>query len=825
MHVLWQDLKYGLRMLARNRGFATVAILSLALGIGANTTIFTVVNAVLLNPLPVRDSSRLVQLDTVDSKTAVGAANTTKLGMSYPNYRDYHDQSTVFSGLSVFSFTNFTLSGQVKPKQLPGMIVSANYFDVLGVRPILGRTFYPEDDQKPGANNVAVISYSLWADQFGASPGIIGKNLTLNAFSYTVIGVAPRNFKGTLNLLPPEEVWVPVSMYKQATSGEFRSEFNDRRALFTTVFGRLKPGVTLAGAEASLASLASALEKEYPIDNAGRGVALTLLSQAATGGPDGHAQVVLAGALVMGVVGLVLLIACVNLANLLLAQAAKRDREMSLRAALGAKPSRLVRQMLTESVTLSLLGGIAGMMIAYWGRSLLWSVRPPFLQQNSVNLGFDARVLSFTLAITVLTGLLFGIAPALKVARVDLAQTLKSGGRGASLGFLRNRFRSLLVVGELALALVALVGAGLFVRSMQQAQKMSPGFEAKNLFVFDFDLGAEQFDQNRGQQFYRDAIDRAEASPGVRRAAVASNDPFGGGFGRTVFPEGEPQGPNGHGMLTTIDAVSPGFFDALRIPELSGRVFSDLDQVKTMPVAIVNAAMAKHFWPNQDAVGKRFTFFGDQKLIEIVGVVGNTTQFAIGEPPQPEVYLPLAQYYVPQASLQVRTASDPRTVLAAVVSQVQNLDKNLALTNILTIREMLDQGLWAPRMAAALLSVFGFIALVLAAIGIYGVMAYSVGQRTREVGIRLALGAHPRDVLKLVIGQGMALAGLGVVVGIIAAFAVTRLFSSLLFGISSADPVTFIVVTLVLSLAALAACYFPARRAMRIDPIVALRYE
>ncbi len=387
MHTLWQDVKYGLRMLARNPGFAAVAILSLALGIGANTTIFTVVNAVLLNPLPVQDSSHLVELDTVDSKTAIGAPNATKLGMSYPNFHDYRDQSTAFSGLSVFAFDNFTLSGQGTPKQISGMIVSANYFDVLGVKPIIGRTFYPDEDQKPGANNVAVISYTLWAKQFGADPGIIGKNLTLNAFSYTVIGVAPRNFKGTINLAPPDEIWVPVSMYKQATSGEFATDFDDRRALFATVFGRLKPGIAMMQAEASLKPLASALEKEYPTDNGGRSVALTLLSDAATGGPDAHKQVALAGGLIMGVVGLVLLIACVNLANLLLAQAAKRDREMSLRAALGAKPSRLLQQMLTESVTLSLLGGIAGMIIAYWSRSLLWSFRPPFLEQNSVDLG------------------------------------------------------------------------------------------------------------------------------------------------------------------------------------------------------------------------------------------------------------------------------------------------------------------------------------------------------------------------------------------------------------------------------------------------------
>lgn len=825
MGTLWQDFRYGLRMLARNRGFAAVAILSLGLGIGANTTIFTVVNAVLLNPLPVKDASRLVELDTVDSKTETGTPNAAKIGMSYPNFRDYRDKSTAFSGLSVYAFTTFTLSGDGTPKQFPGQLVSANYFDVLGVKPAIGRTFYPDEDKKPGADNIAVLSYALWAKEFGSNPGVIGKTLTLNSFAYTVIGVAARNFKGTFNLLPPDEIWVPVSMYKQATSGEFATDFDDRRALFALVFGRLKPGVNTGQAEASLKPLASSLEKEYPVDNGGRSIALTLLSDTATGGANGHDQFALAGMLIMGVVGLVLLIACVNLANLLLAQAAKRDREMSLRAALGASGSRLLRQMLTESLTLSLLGGAAGLIVAYWGRSVLASFQPPFLQAGTVNLSFDARVLLFTLGISVLTGILFGIVPALKVARIDLAETLKAGGRGSSLGFLRNRFRSLLIVGELALALIALVGAGLFIRSMQQAQKLSPGFESQKLFVFNFDVGAQRYDQNRGEQFYRDAIERAQAVSGVARATVASNAPFGGGFARTVFPEGEPQIPGHRGMLITVDAVTPGFFDTLRIPMLSGRDFSDVDQAKTLPVAVINLAMAKHYWPGQDAIGKRFSFFGDPKLMQVVGLVANTTQNAIGEVPQAEVYLPLAQYYVPQATLQVRTANDPRTVLASVREQVQNLDKNLAITNVFTIRELLDQGLWAPRMAAALLSVFGLVALVLAAIGIYGVMAYSIAQRTREVGIRMALGAQPGDILKLVIGQGMLLAGTGVVVGLIAAFGVARLFASLLFGVRPTDPLTFLAVAAVMSLSALAACYFPARRAMRVDPIVALRYE
>jgi predicted permease len=824
MRTLLQDLRYSLRVLPKNPGFAAVAILSLALGIGANTTIFTVVNAVLLNPLPVQDASRVVELDTIDSKTSIGAANATKLGMSWPNARDYAEKNTVFSGLSVFSVAGLNLSGQGEPKQINGQLVSANYFHVLGVNSVIGRTFLPGEDQLPGGNNVAVLSYGLWTHQFGSDRSIIGKTLTLNAIPYTVIGVAAPNFKGTFTFLNPEEIWIPLSMYKQVLTGFAADNLNDRRALFVFAVARLKPDVNIAQAEASLKPIASALEKEYPVDNAGRSVALTPLSNAAVGA-NNFQQFSLAGGMMMGVVGLVLLIACVNLANLLLAQAAKRDKEMSLRAALGASRTRLLRQMLTESMTLAILGGAAGLLIAYWGRNVLWSFRPPFLQQNSIDLGFDANVLLFTVGISLLTGLLFGLAPAFKASKIDLAESLKAGGRGASIGFLHNRFRSVLIAAEIALALVVLVGAGLFVRSMQQAQRLSPGFESKNLFVFNFDLGAAHYDQNRGEQFIRDAIEQAQAVPGVVRAMVASNAPIGGGFARTVFPEGEPQIPGKHGMLITVDDVSVGFFDTLRIPILAGRVFNDLDQAKTVPVAVVNEAMANHFWPGQDAIGKRFSFFGDPTLIQIIGVTANTTQFAIGETPQSEVYRPITQDYSPQATLQVRTASAPSSVLASVREKVQGLDKNLALTNIFTIGEILDQGLWASRMAAALLSLFGFIALVLAGVGIYGVMAYAVAQRTREVGIRMALGARPLDVMRLVIGQGMLLAGAGIVVGLLAAFGVARLFSSLLYGVSTTDPLTFGIVTLVLALSALAACYSPARRAMRVDPIVALRYE
>ena len=825
METLWQDVRYTVRLLIKNPGFSAIAILSLALGIGANTTIFTVVNAILLHPLPVKDISRLVEVDTVDTKTLVTAANVTKLGMSYPNFQDYARENQVFSGLScIVGPLPLTWSGGAEPKQVLGQMVTANYFEVLGLTPVRGRFFLPDEDSKPGGNNVAVLSYSLWVNKFGSDPNIVGKVLTLNATPYTVIGVGPRGFKGTFIFGNAEEVWIPVSMYPQALAGFFKDNFNDRRFLTTAVFGRLKDGVSMNAAEASLKTIASQLERAFPKDNASRSVALTPLADAAVG-VNNRGQLVLAGGLMMGIVGLVLLIACVNVANLLLAQAARREKEMSLRAALGASRRRMIRQLLTESLVLAVLSGIVGIAIAFGGRAVLWSFRPPFILDGDLDIAFDSHVLFFTLSVSLLTAVLIGLAPAIKVAKSNLIEVLKVGGRGGSVSWARNRFRSLLVVTEIALALVALVGAGLFVRSMQNAQRVDPGFESKNLFVFAFDLGALHYDEDRGQQYFRAAIERAEASPGVASATIASNFPLGGGLARTVFPEGQDEASGYRGTLTQLNDIAPNFFQTLRIPLVSGREFTDADRKDTTQVAIVNEAMAKQFWPNQNAVGKRFHFFGETQLREVVGVVRNTVVNAIGEEPQPLAYLPLTQDFSPAVTMQVRTTGKPEPVIATVRSHVQSLDTNLALTNWNTIGELLDQGLWAPRMGAALLAVFGGVALILAVVGVYGVLSYSVNQQTREIGIRMAMGAQTGSVLSLVVKQGMRLAIVGLVLGLVVAFAAMRVLSSLLFGVSAHDPLIFGGVTLVLATAAILACYIPARRAARVDPLVALRYE
>jgi predicted permease len=825
MQTLWQDVRYAIRMLTKNPAFSFVAILSLALGIGANTTIFTVVNAILLNPLPVKDVARVVEVDTVDTKTRVTAANSAKLGMSYLNFQDYARQSQIFSAIScVIGPLPVTWSGGAEPRQLQGQMVSASYFDLLGLRPAAGRFFLPDEDTKPGGNNVAVLSYSLWTNKFGANPNIVGQTLTLNATAYTVIGVARPGFKGTFTFISAEEIWIPVSMYPQVLAGFFKDNFNSRRFLATVVYGRLKDGVSMSAAEASLKTVASSLESAFPADNAGRSVALTPLAETAVG-VNNHSQITLAGGLMMGVVGLVLLIACVNLVNLLLAQAASREKEIGVRAALGASRGRVIQQLLTESMVLAFLSALAGLAVAYIGRSVLWSFRPPFIRDSDIDLGFDSHVLLFTLSVALLTAVLIGVAPALKAARPNVIEVLKVGGRGNTVGWASSPFRSMLVVTEIALALVALVGAGLFVRSMQNAQRIDPGFESSKLFMFNFDLGALHYDEGRGQQFFRAAIERAKAAPGVVSATIADAPPLIGGFARTIFPEGQDETSGYRGTLTQLNDIATNYFETLRIPLISGREFTDSDRSTTNPVAIANEAMAKHFWPNENAVGKRFHFFGDPTLREIVGVVHNAVVNNIGEEPQPLAYLPLAQNYSPAATMEARTSGQPETVISTVRGQVQSLDSNLALTNVQTIGELLSQGLWAPRMGAALLAVFGGLALLLAIIGVYGVLSYSVNQQTREIGIRMAMGAQTGGVLRLVVGQGMRLAAAGLLLGLLVAFAAMRVLGSLLFGVSAHDPLTFGAVSLALALAAALACYIPARRATKVDPIIALRYE
>jgi putative ABC transport system permease protein len=821
METLWQDVKYGVRMLLKQPGFTLVAILSLALGIGANTTIFTVVNAVFLRPLPVEEPVRLVNVFTTDERNKTAEQNF--LPTSRLNYLDYRDQSHSFSGMAMFGFAGLNLTGNAEPEQIGGMLVTANYFEVLGVKMAAGRAFLAEEDATPGANPVVVLSHALWTRRFGADPSLVNKTIKLNGLPYTVVGVAPRMFRGTFALGGPD-VWIPSMMYKQVVVGPLQKFFDERRPLIFLVFGRLKSGVSVEQAEADLKTIASRLAKEYPNDDGGRSVSVLPMAES-TLNPNQRSTFLKAGGLLMTVVALVLLIACANLANLLLARASGRQREVAIRISLGASRGRLVRQLLTESLLLAFSGGVLGLLIAYWGRDILWAFRPPFMDANALNLTLDAGVLAFTFLVALLTGLLFGLVPAIQASRPDLNESLQKGGGRGGAGGARHRLRSLLVVSEVALALVALAGAGLFLRSLQNAQQIDPGFNTKNLLVMGFDVGAQGYDEARGKEFHRQVQERLKSLPMVQSSTIATLPPFTDGFMRTVFPEGVDPTDRRNGVLVLIDSIYPGYFGTLGVPVLRGREFTETDRENAPMVAVVNQAMADKFFPNQDALGKRFRFFGEIWILEIVGIARNSKYVNIGEEPRPYIYLSMYQHYTPGVTLHVRTAGDPAAALGVIRSSVQELDRNLPLVQVRTVQTLLDQTLWAAQLGAGLLMVFALLALALAAIGVYGVMSYSVSQRTHEIGIRVAMGAQQAHILKLILGQGLLLIGSGVVLGSMAAFAGARQLSQLLFNVRAGDPLTFLATPFVLAVVGLAACYIPARRATKVDPMVALRYE
>ncbi len=825
MSTLLQDLKYGARLLAKSPAFTAVAALSLALGIGANTTIFTLVNAVLLNPLPVEDPAQLVSVFTTDERNT-GTAALGFLQVSPMNFKDLRDHNEVFSGLTAHTGLPLNISGGTgEPQQVFGEIVTGNYFNVLGARPLLGRGFAADEDETPGAKLVCVLGYGEWQKRFGGDATILGRTITLNGHAFTVVGVMPKGFKGT-NAIGAPALWVPYMTYPQTMSG-FLLELgkpDQRRGLVFNVTGRLKPGVTVQQAEANLKTIARQLEQEYPNENKDRSVTLVPLAQA-TINPGFRSNIVVAGSLLMTIVALVLLIACANVANLLLARASARQKEIAVRLSLGATRAQLVRQLLTEGTLLALVGGAAGLLLAYWAQGLLWSYRPPFLQPDAIDIRPDMRVLLFTIAVSIVTGILFGLAPALQASRPDLVVELKektSAPAGSRRPF---ALRNVLVAGQIALSLIALVGAGLFLRSLQNAQRISPGFDVEHLATLSFDLGAQGYTEEHGKQFQKQMLERVSSIPGVRAATLGSTVPlFAGGFARTVFLEGQDATDRRAGKLVQITIASPHYLETLGIPLVRGRALSDIDQPNTPSAVVINETMAKRFWPDQDPIGRRFKFFGQSNFQQVVGVAADSKYNFIGEDPTPYIYQATTQVYQPQLSLFVKAAR-PEAVLGTVRGEVQQLDRTLPLQNVYTLNEIFGQSLWAPRMAASLLAIFAGLSLVLAVIGIYGVMAYSVSQRTRELGIRMALGASRSDVVRLVVKHGLRLTIAGVAIGLVTAFALSRLIASLLLNVSPTDVLTFAVVPVVLGLAALGASYLPALRATRIDPMIALRYE
>jgi putative ABC transport system permease protein len=825
LETLWQDLRYGARILLKNPGFTLVVILTLALGIGANTAIFTLVNAVFLQPLPVAEPARLMSVFGTDEKNR--SAQTDYIPMSWPNFKDYRDQNDVFTGMIAFQNIVLNFSGGGEPERIGGMIVTGNYFDLLGVKAAIGRAFLPEEDRTPGTHPVVVLSYSAWQSRFGGDPAIVGRAIKLNGLDYTVVGVAAEGFKGTDTIGGAPDCWVPMMMHDQAFIKVFRDAFNSRRAMILNVIGRLKPGVTEQQAETAMRAIGRRLEQDFPNDNDKRSVTLIPLNQS-TIPPQERSVYLRASGLMLTVVGLVLLIACGNVANLLLARATARRKEIALRMALGAGRARLIRQLLTESSLLALAGGGAGLLLAVAARDLLWAFRPYGMNVGDINLSFDPRVLGYTLLLSLGAGIIFGLAPALQASRADLVTELKEKGSQAASNSIGRRWlslRNLLVVGQVALSLVALISAGLFLRSLGNAWRINPGFETEKVMVLSFDVDAQGYDKARGMEHYRRVVERVEAIPGVISAAIASNWPLGGGFTRSVFVEGQEPSRGGRGIFTTVGAVGPKYFETMGITFVRGRNFAEADRENTPPVVVINEAMANRFWPNQDAVGKRFRFFGDDVSQEVIGVVKGGTAQHIGEDTRPMAYQSLLQDYSSWVWLHVRTTDDPSGLLGAVRREVQALDRTMPLTRAATISQLIEEELWGARMGAALLAVFGLLALILASVGIYGVVAFSVSRRTSEFGIRLALGARPSDVLRLVLGQILTLVAAGAMIGITGGLIVTRVVRNLLYGVSAVDPATFIGMPLLLLLVALMASYLPARRATKIDPMIALRCE
>ena len=813
-----RDLKYAARMLVKAPGFTAVAVLSLALGIGANTAIFSLINAVLLRPLPVSDPATLVSVSQTDQR------NPGNLPVSDLNFRDLRAQNTVFTDMGAFAFTQVNYANGNEALPIPAQVVTANYFSLLGAQPALGRGFLPEEETK--ASPVAVISHGFWERTLGSDPSIVGRTIALNRTPFTVVGVAPKNFSGTL-LGGGPSVWVPRSMHAVVQPGF--DWYDQRRGLFLFAFGRLKPGVTLEQARSNLRTIFATLEQTFPVENKGRSTAAVPLLEARLN-PHGQGPniVVQLSSVLMAIVGIVLLIACANIANLLLARAGKRRREVAIRLALGAKRIRLVRQLITESILLSICGGLAGLAVAYWSLSALVAAKLPLPFPVDDSLTIDPRVLAFTAVLSILTGVLFGIVPALQASKPDVVPVLKNELVPSAAGRRGLRalvtFRQVLVMLQVAMSLTALVGAGLFLRDLLHAQRIDPGFETNGVLIADINLGREGYTPERAQLFYDQVIEKVAALPGVTSAALADNPPLGGGLLRSVFPEGADTTTKDR-ILIQVDNVTPGFLQTIGIPLVRGRDFTRADTETSPKVVIINQTMADQFWKGQDAIGRRFKFFGDQDYSTVVGVAKNAKYNGVQEQPLPFIYLPLKQNFAPAATLHVCAAGDASRLAGPVRAAIRELDPTLTLFNVRTLEDQIQQSLQPQKMNVILLTTFGTLALLLAAIGLYGVASYAVAQRTREIGVRMALGAQPASVLTLVLGNGMVLVAIGLGVGLVASYLVAGAMSALVVGINPHDPLTFVATPALLAIIALLASYVPARRATRIDPLLALRTE
>lgn len=806
MRALWQDLRYGFRLLAKHSGFTAVAVLTLALGIGANSAIFSVVNAVLLRPLPFKEPERLIKIWEALPQGGTGT-------VSVPNLFDWREQNDVFTEIAAYQSSDFNLQGREQPERISGANVSPNFFSVLGVDPLMGRAFVQGEDQS-GSERVVILSNQLWQRNFGSDPQIVGKHVNIGGESFQVVGVIPQGFQFPSRTT---ELWTPLVFSPKQLSSRGSHSF--------MALGRLKDGVSLQKAQAAMSAIARRLEQQYPEAQTGRGITLIPLHE------ETVQNVRSALLILLGAVGFVLLIACTNVANLLLARAATRRREIGIRTALGAGRGRLIRQFLTESLLLSLMGGALGLVMAKWGVDGLMSLAAGFLPRAS-EIGLDWRVLGFTLLLSLMTGIVFGLVPAWQGSKVDVQEALKEGGN-AGTSPRSNWLRNGLAVLEVASALVLLIGAGLLIKSFIRLQQVESGLRTENLLTMRIALPQTKYTTSQASAgFYQQVLERVSTLPGVEVAGVINLLPIQQyGTNGTVQVEGQPTDPQGLGPLVEFRTVSPDYFRALGVQLITGRPFKSQDAEGSQPVAIVNQAFVKTFLPNHDPIGKRL--LGDKPdgsdTLTIVGVVADVKQSGLNQRTRPELFTPYTQPMwegmTQSMTLVVRAMSDASTLTPLIRREVLAVDPYQPVYNVQTMEAVIERSVSGNRLNMLLLSIFAALALILALVGIYSVMSYLVTQHTREIGIRMALGARPLDILKLMLGQGLMLALAGVVIGIACALALTRVMGSLLYGVAATDPLTYLGISLLLLMVSLLACFLPARRAMKVDPMIALRYE
>jgi putative ABC transport system permease protein len=809
METLWQDLRYGARMLFKTPGFTLIAVLTLALGIGANTAIFSVVNRVLLFRLPYKDAGRLVMV--WGSNPQQGADIDL---VSPADLADWRTQNTVFEDLAATNDAPYNLTGMGEPESLIGYSLAANFFQVAGVQPALGRAFTPEED-RAGAPGVVVLSHRLWRRRFGSDLNALGRSVTLNGAPYTVIGVMPAGFQHPQRA----ELWTPLRLNSLDAN-----QANDRSFRFLRVVGRLKPGVTIEQAQGEMSRVALRLAEQHPDSNAGQGVKIVSLQEQYVGDIK---PTLLA---LLGAVGFVLLIACANVANLLLARSAARQKEIAVRTALGARRGRVIRQLLTESVLLALIGGSLGVLLALWSANLLVALFPnnvanlniPVVEEIPIN----GSVLGFSLLVSLLTGVIFGLAPAWQASKPDLSRTLKESGASATAGVSGRRMRSLLVISEMALAVLLLIGAGLMIKSFWRLLQGDLGLNPKNVLTMEVLLSPQKYGgAQQRRDFLQDVMRRIENLPGVEQAGATNFLPLTGFWGNASFSiEGRPAPRPNEEPSADNRVVTERYFRTMGIRLLRGREFDERDREGAPPVVIINETMARRYWPDENPIGAHINF-GQGNKAEIVGVINDVKSFGLEERTHPDIYRPYAQAPFRLIAFAVRAGGDPLSLVAAVKNAIYAVDNDQPVFKVITMEKLAAESITLRRVSMLLVGGLSALALILAAIGIYGVMSYTISQQRREIGLRLALGAQAIHVLRLVIGQGMKPALFGMIIGLLASFALTRLIKGLLFGVGATDPATFIVISMILGAVAIVACWIPARRATKVDPMVALRYE